>query len=641
MPADIVDKVQVVDLKSETAQLTGFEDENTERIINLTIKDNRRKGTFGNVSAGGGMDKDKVGRYDANAFINLWNDNVRTTFTGGANNTNAMRSGRGRGGMSFGGAGGGGYIQTQNLGINNNTQVNDKLVIGGDGSYNHTTSTNKSESERENWMGNTTYLTNGTSTSNRNNHDAGLRFELEWKPDTVSTFILQPRLNYGVSTSNSISDSYYKSIVGEDSTDITKSKAENHSQSWNGSAGVNLIYNRKSPNKRGRSMTFNLNTTLNTSDSDGQNYSEKMQLITDSLSVIDQHNTNESQSFSANARLSYVEPLFNLKNFLEVAASFNTNSQQSEKLQYDKNADTEKYDVLDSTYSNRYENIYNTQSLELNFRHQEADYNYLIGFRAEPFQITSINNYMDGDDLRRTNSGVNFSPSAQFQYNFARRTYARLRYRGRSSQPSIEQMQPVKNNDNLMREPIGNPDLKPSFSQNLDFLYTAFNQERMSSYRIGVNGSFTQNALVSNQIYDQTGKVWSQTVNAKDIPFNGSGSFSFNTPIIKNRLQFNTGTNLNYRQSYSYSDRSLSPNPFEDENQEILRLGNLGSTSNWGGSESLGLTFTTDVIEIGARGSVRYNASENSLNNYVRKETFDWTGGGNVNLILPYSLTIG
>jgi hypothetical protein len=643
MPADIVDKVQVVDLKSETAQLTGFEDENTERIINLTIKDNRRKGTFGNVVAGGGMDKDKVGRYDANAFINVWNDNVRTTFTGGANNVNAMRSGRGRGGMSFGGAGGGGNIQTQNLGINNNTQVNDKLVIGGDGSYTHTTSTNKSESERESWMGNTTYLTNSTSTSDRTNNEAGLRFEMEWKPDTVSTFILQPRLSYNVSTSNSTSESDYSSIEEEDSiaTPISKSHSKNYNQSWGGDAGLNLIYNHKSPIKRGRSMTFNFSTSISTSESEGKNYSDKYLKTIDSLSIIDQQNTNESQSFSTNARLSYVEPVFNLKNFLELAASLNTNTQQSEKLQYDKNVQTGKYDSLNSTYSNQYENIYNTQSLELNFRHQEADYNYLIGFRAEPFQITSINNYMDGDDLRRTNSGVNFSPSAQFQYNFARRTYARLRYRGRSSQPSIEQMQPVKNNDNLMREPIGNPDLKPSFSQNLDFLYTAFNQERMSSYRIGVNGSFTQNALVSNQIYDQTGKVWSQAVNAKDIPFNGSGSFSFNTPIIKNRLQFNTGTNLNYRQSYSYSDRSLSPNPFEDENQEILRLGNLGSTSNWGGSESLGLTFTTDVIEIGARGSVRYNASENSLNNYVRKETFDWTGGGNVNLILPYSLTIG
>lgn len=640
MPADIVEKVQVVDLKSETAQLTGFEDENTERIINLTIKENRRKGTFGNATVGGGMDKDMVGRYDANAFVNLWNNNVRTTVTGGANNTNAMRSGRGRGGMSFGGAGGSGYIETQNLGVNNNTQVNDRLVIGGDGSYNHTTSEGRTESERENWVGSTTYLTKSTSNSDRANHDAGLRFELEWKPDTVNTLILQPRLNYGVSNSRSWSESDYTSITGEDSIPITKSASRNSSQSWNGNAGLNLIYNRKSPVKRGRSMTLTLNSSLNTSDSEGQNYSSKRQVLTDSLSVIDQHNTNESQSFNASARVSYVEPLFNLKNYLEVAASFSANTQQSEKLQYNKDGQGN-YTELDSTYSNQYENIYLNQSMELNFRHQEANYNYLIGVRAEPFQMTSINNYMDGDDLRRTNKGVNYSPSAQFQYNFARRTYARLRYRGRSSQPSIEQLQPVKNNDNLMREPIGNPDLKPSFSQNLDFLYTAFNQERLSSYRVGLNGSFTQNALVSNQIYDQTGKVWIQTVNAQYIPFNATGNFSFNTPIVKNRLQFNTDTRLNFRKSYSYSDRSLSPNPFVDEKGEILRLGTRGITNTWGGNQSLGLTFTTDVIEIGARGSVTYNASENSLNNYDRRETWNWTGGGNLNLHLPYSINIG
>ncbi|NLE32021.1 MAG: outer membrane beta-barrel protein [Bacteroidales bacterium] len=640
MPADIVDKVQVIDLKSETAQLTGFEDENTERIINLTIKDNRRKGTFGNVSVGGGLDRDLIGRYDANAFINLWNNDVRTTVTGGANNTNSARSGRGRGGMSFGGGGGSGYIQTQNIGINNNTQINDSLVIGGDGSYNHTSSSSDTESERENWLGGTTYLTKSTSSSDRSNHDAGLRFEMEWKPDTTNTLILQPRLNYGISNSRSNSSSDYTSIVGEDSTAISESSSRNESQSQNGSASLNLIYNRRSPVKKGRNLSINVSGNINTSESQGQNYSEKLQVITDSLSVIDQHNTNESQSFSTNARVSYIEPLFNLKNFLEVAASFNANTQTSEKLQYNKNDLTKVYDVLDSTYSNQYKNLYLNQSLDLSFRHQDTNYSYQLGVRAEPFQITSINDYMDGDDLRRTNSGINYSPSAMFQFNFTRRTYARLRYRGRSSQPSIEQMQPVKNNDNLMREPIGNPDLRPSFNQSLEFLYTNFNQERLSSYTLSLNGSFTQNALVSNQIYDQTGKVWSQTVNAKDIPFNGNTRFSFNTPIIKNRLQFNTNTNLNFRQSYSYSDRSLSPNPFVDANQEILRLGNLGTTASWGGNETLGLTLTTDILEVGARGSVAYSASENSLNNYDRRETWDWTGGGNVNLHLPYNLNI-
>jgi uncharacterized membrane protein YgcG len=77
-----------------------------------------------------------------------------------------------------------------------------------------------------------------------------------------------------------------------------------------------------------------------------------------------------------------------------------------------------------------------------------------------------------------------------------------------------------------------------------------------------------------------------------------------------------------------------------DANQEILRLGNLGTTASWGGNETLGLTLTTDILEVGARGSVTYSASENSLNNYDRRETWDWTGGGNVNLHLPYNLNI-
>jgi len=149
VPVSMVDKVQVVDQKSDIAKLTGFEDDNTERIINLTTKANRKKGLFGNIALGGGADMNKEFRYDNNAFLNIMNGGSQTAIIGSANNTNSQRSGRGRRGMS---GGGNGITTTQNIGINNNTEISNKLKIGGNGSFNNTSNSSITSSERESWL---------------------------------------------------------------------------------------------------------------------------------------------------------------------------------------------------------------------------------------------------------------------------------------------------------------------------------------------------------------------------------------------------------------------------------------------------------------------------------------------------------
>ena len=52
LPADAVDKVQVYDRISDQAQITGFDDGNSEKAINLKLKKDKKKGLFGKASAG-------------------------------------------------------------------------------------------------------------------------------------------------------------------------------------------------------------------------------------------------------------------------------------------------------------------------------------------------------------------------------------------------------------------------------------------------------------------------------------------------------------------------------------------------------------------------------------------------------------
>ena len=214
LPAEMIDKIQVLEQKSDMAQLTGFEDDDTERIINLTTKPNRKKGVFGNVTAGGGLDTNNEIRYDGNAFVNIMDGEAQTAITGGANNTNTTRSSRGR----FGGGGGSnsGITATQNIGVNNNTILNPKLKIGGDASFNHSKNLSETQSERESYLKDQIYNNNDSTTATNESYSANMRLELEWKPDSLSTFVIQPNMNYSKSFSDSEREYLY--LTDNDST---------------------------------------------------------------------------------------------------------------------------------------------------------------------------------------------------------------------------------------------------------------------------------------------------------------------------------------------------------------------------------------------------------------------------------------
>ena len=251
IPAEMIDKIQVVDEKSETAKMTGFEDDDTERIINLTLKENRKKGVFGNYNGGLGADMvtanegwfnyadpaygktagDKAlhffqddFRYTAGIFTNLLLGESQTTIIGSANNTNDIRSGRGRG--SFSGSNQG-ITWSENIGVNTNIDLNKKiskidnqtsLVFGGDGTFNHSYNTTSSSANKDSYTSDGTYHNNDSTNKTSHAWDVQTRFELEYQIDTLNKILIQPRITYTNGRSNSLSSYEY---MREDGTMIT------------------------------------------------------------------------------------------------------------------------------------------------------------------------------------------------------------------------------------------------------------------------------------------------------------------------------------------------------------------------------------------------------------------------------------
>ena len=634
LPAEMIDKVQVYDNKSDMAKLTGFEDNDTERIINLTTKANRKHGVFGNVTGAGGSDlgnDDNKFRYDGNSFINLMDNNKQTAITAGANNTNTTRSSRGRSGM---GSPSGGITETQNLGVNNNTVVNPKFTIGGDASLNHSDNLSVTETDK------TSYLKGSTSTNSSKNNNtvesyaANMRLEVEWKPDTLNTFLIQPNIGYNRSFSGGSSS--YNYLTDSVLTSTGNSWSRGNGNSLN--ANINVIYNHKFTSKKGRNLTINLQTGLTQSNSESWNISSKTALgVPTNINLYTNSNANSS---NASLRMSYVEPLWNVRNLLEASLSARTNYNNSEKDQYNRDDATGTYMVRDTaytkddTYSNTFKNKFYSETMELNYRYVAKDYNLMLGAKAEPSQTEYTRHYTNGLARDTTYGVFNVSPTGRFQYNFGRKKFARIDYRGQTNQPSISQMQPVKNNSNQMNEIVGNPNLNPEFNHNLRLFYSAFNDSTFSSFNIMLNAQTTKDALVTNSIYDTTGKQYSQTLNAKDLPYSLFTNIMFNTPLIKKSLHFNTNTGLALSRKIGYSKKGL-----DSVDVANMTLGDLSDTRQYSASEALSLTFTAEVVELGTRASFKYSNTYNNLSN-ITQQTYDWTISGNFVAHLPYSFNV-
>jgi len=629
IPAEVIDKIQVLDQKSDMAQLTGFEDNDTEHIINLTFKPNRRKGTFGNITGGAGVDLNDKVRYDGNMFLNTMDGDGQSTLTAGGNNANTTRSNRGRG--AFGNNSG--ITTMQNIGYNDNIVVNPNLKAGGDASFNHTVNETTNSSSKQSYLLDSTYISNSKSASTNENYSANLNAEIEWKPDTLNTFLFQPSINYNRSFSNS--QNSYTNLTNNDSTNIGNTSNIGNGTSLSGSLGI--IYSHKFASKKGRTFTANLQTSISQNDNESFNYSKNRIIRLKSDSIIDQHTLSNAQGNSESLRMSYVEPLWNLKNFLEATVSFKNSYNTSDKNQYNYDYTTKNYDQLDTVYSNNFNNRFYSETFELSYRYITKKFNVMLGMKGNPSQTYSTTDYITGNDRVISNEVFNYSPTARLQYNFGKKKFLRIDYRGQTDQPSVNQLQPVKNNSNPMNETIGNPALNPDFNNNLRIMFTTFNDSTFASINAFLNAQTTSNALVTNSLYDTSGKQYSQTVNSTESPYSINANIMLSVPLIQKRLHFSTNTSGGLNQVYGYSSRGLNALTMD---LGTLPLGNLSSTRRFNVGESVTLTYTNDLIEIGARGGFRYSNTLNNLNPVVAI-TKDWSGGGNVVLHLPYNVSIG
>ena len=627
LPAKMIDKLQVLDKKSDMAQMTGFDDGEEETVINLTVKPGMKQGWFGNAYGGYGS-KD---RYEGNAMVNRFVNNDQITFMGGTNNTNnmgfsdlasTMFSGMGGGGGRRGGFGAGsGITSSGNAGLNFSKEFKpDKLTLGGNTRYSHSDNDARSKSDRQNILpGDSSSYDNSEAMSRTKSDNFGVDFRLEWKPDTMTQLIFRPSFSLSHSMNDNFSDA---TTLDNERDTVNTNKSSNYSESNGYNLNASIDFSRKLNNK-GRVFSATLSGGNSDSYSDGMNRSDIVYFNqTDALknSIIDQRSRYDNKGFNYRAYVSWVEPIGH-NNFIQATYSISQRKQEALKNVYNQDADGI-YNVLDSAYNQSYRNNFISQRASLSFKPQRAKFNYTIGLNLDPSYYSSENFVGDTTLSKITRKVVNLSPMAQFNYMFDKRTNLRIMYNGRTSQPSMTQLQPVADISDPTNITIGNPDLNPRYTNNVFIRFQQFTPEKQRAFMIMANGSYIINDIVSYTSYNQETGVKTTTYKNVNGNYSGNVRMMLNTPLKNKKFSINSMTMASFANSNGYINEE------KNTNRNLIL------------SERGGIDFRSSYLDLGVNGNIRYNATSNSLQKENNQNTFNYGAGGYTTIYLPLNFKI-
>ena len=592
LTVDIIDKVQVIEKKTEQAIQTGVDDGERETVINLVVKKNMMKGWMGNVTSSGGALLDNRTnedlRYSVQGNLMKFTENNQVNFVVNSNNISQGGSGivssgstvviRGVASSSISSitingnsldisnissslsGGGGGITNSNSFGFNIATTVNEKFKMSGDVNYNTSENFSKNNSFRINLMADS--ISYRRSSSNNQSASRSLIFNtrMEYKPDSLHTITFSP--NISINFSESHNQSYEETLAGDiDSTLINRSNSNSVSNSNGIAVRGNLMITRLFAHSK-RRLSLTMDGNLNHSLGNGTNKSfNNFFLQPDRNITLDQESETSSNTGSFSFRISYLEPLYKNLN-LSVFYDFRFNGTQNLKETFDYNDNDNTYSLLNTDYSKSLKNNSVSQNINVSLNATNPKYTYTIGINIIPSSTKSTsfirNGNVEGNDSIlnqiKEYKVVNYSPQINYTYRFNQQNNLSVRYSGSTRQPSVSQLDPTPNNTNPLYIYSGNPDLLPAFNNSMSLSLNSSNREKQSALTTSFNYDFTINEIINYTDYEPgTGIQHSKPVN-ENGSWNASGNVMYNRPIDRTqKLKFNINVRYGYNNRIGYT----------------------------------------------------------------------------------------
>lgn len=684
IPAKIIEKVKVVEKKSDQAQFTGIDDGEEETVIDLSLRPGMMKGWFGNIMGGGGHDIPGEGsdmndwRYQGAAMLGRFTDESQISIILNGNNTNNrgfndvagsmmqnMRGGRGMGRGMGGWGRNNGISNTWMGGLNGAfTLLDGDMDLAGNYLYNGSDKFVEEESSKITYLDDGSrllYDQKGTNNTFSQGHRFGVRLEHKFSENT--SILFEPQFNIGSGSFNEFSDfqTYTERDGQRDSTNRGYNSNLGDSDSWSTSG---FLLFRQRLGKPGRTISANIRYSFSDNNLDG--FNQSLTSVKDSAGlwgneIVNQRFDQNSRSVSLHGRVVYTEPITEYI-FFEANYQYGWSRNTSYKNTFNSGTDllddtgllifNPAGESIDDRYSNSILNRSITQRAGVNFSYQKKKFRAQLGASVNP---TDTYNETTGHDAYRSKV-INWSPQAMLNYEFTENSNVRFFYFGWSNQPSTSQLLPVPDNSDPLNIALGNPNLNPYFNHNIrgNFRYT--NKKTFTSVNARFGGSLVENAITSAQWYDPAGVQYS-------IPVNGPASgnvdarIMVNSPFGKTGLSIFSMTFARYNQSTSYIgtgalesskyydaenasfDYSLFNQDFPDLGASDKFITNRTQTMNF--TQRLRLTYRNDFVEVTLGGRTRMSKSWYTMENSQLKATWNnqadmsmnWTIPGGINLI--------
>ncbi|WGK65449.1 outer membrane beta-barrel protein [Croceiramulus getboli] len=510
---EIIEKVQVTDTKTKSEAFAGEDADGESKSINLTIKEENNKGTFGRVAAGGGTDD----RFEYAGLVNIFDNERRISVLGGGNNINAPGFSFGEIQKMFGGGnsiyissdgsfgidgrsfgGGQGIVNSRTAGANYADEYGEKFSVSSDFFYSGSNSNNESRTSRENILPDRRYFTNSSSASTNNSDNYSFNAQLEITPDTTFLVTVQPSFNRLKSQNQFERAETSRAANG----DLINQSATKSFTTNKGTTFENDLQATKRFGTAGAFVRVGVETEFNRTESE-----DLLETQTEVFEGAQQGVTSRNQlgdvmgSFeSLYTSITYRLPLQADKWFLDFEYSYRNDRREEIRSTFDFNDSSNAYDLFNADLSTNFtfNNKRSTPGLELVTRGEK--YNASAGISYVNRTLESI------DALRDIQLKEDFEAielSANVSYRFSTKMSLYSNYRLSNSPPDLRQLQPFQDVSDPLNTVTGNPDLRPTNTHNGYLGLNNYDYKNGVGYNLYGGYTFINDQVVTRTIVDE------------------------------------------------------------------------------------------------------------------------------------------
>lgn len=565
LPADAVASIQVFDQRSDKSILSGFDDGERIRTINIITKPNRKRGTFGKVTGGYGTDD----RYMAGASVNFFDRDRRITTTGLSNNINTLNfsadpNNEGESRPQNG------IIQTHSGGINFIDSWNGNMDFSGSYSF-----TNR-ENLRTQYMvrdfissdSGQVYTEDNVNTTTNTEHRMDIRFD--YKINERNRLIVTP----SISLKGNRQNAFFQGNTVTDNGLLNATENRSNSDNTDNDYHARINYGHQF-RKKGRSINLRVNTSYHNNDDDAYRVAENVFYSGEqSTELLNQYTNLGREGLSWETGISYTEPL-SRHSQIELEYEVGNRLNDSDKRTYNFVDETGSYTDLDAAISNTFKSEYMTQEAELGYQFKKGKLNLQTELEFQHAELKNDQIFPGEFNMERSFQGL--LPSARLEYKFNDNANLQVNYRTWTNEPSVGQLQNVIDNSNPLQLRTGNPNLDQSYNSWVRAQYRSYNPESGKSFFASVQGNFVDDYIanstliaesplpVNDDITLETGSQLIKPVNVdgfmelrsyanysrpwdlirSNISVSGSANYSKRPGVIND--QINTATTRNFR----------------------------------------------------------------------------------------------